>query len=156
MLIYFTNNHMLGLNYVSEFACEEKQYDTLGEFIADYGTNPQTLKLALMQRIQSNVQIAGYFRNQYGDFCHITEQAMDSIRYQEDYSLTSSDYYLNNILGQVYTEICPQCNKPKKVKKQKEDRFEKMLMKSYNASKKQNWYRRINQIFFCAKYEQIW
>lgn len=155
MLIYFTNNHMLGLNYVSAFTFEEKEYATLGEFIADYGTDPQTLKIALMQRIQSNAQIAGYFRNQYGDFCHITEQAMDSIRDKEDYSLTSADYYLNNVLGQVYTEICSQHNKPKRVKKQKEDRFEKMLMKSCATSKKQNWYHRINRIFFYAKYEQI-
>ena len=155
MLIYFTNNHMLGLNYVSEFTFEEKGYTTLGEFIADYGTNSQTLKLALMQRIQSNVQIAGYFENQYGDFCHITEQAMDYIRYRGGYHLTSSDYYLNNVLGQIYTEICFQHNKPKNVKKQKEDRFEKMLMKSCSISKKQNWYHRINRIFFYAKYEQI-
>lgn len=155
MLIYFTNNHMLGLNYVSKFTFEQKNYATLGEFIADYGTNPQTLKSALMRRIQSNVQIASYFKNQCGDFCHITEQAMDCIRCKENYHITSSDYYLNNVLGQVYTEICLQHNKPKKAKKQREDRFEKMLMKSCTTSKKQYWHRRINQIFFCAKYEQI-
>lgn len=155
MLIYFTNNHMLGLDYVSEFTFNKEKFHTLRDFITCYGTNPNSLKEALLQRIQSNVQIAGYFRNQFGEFYHITEESLDCIRNREDYTLNDADFYFDNALGQVYTDICLKYNKPKKSKKVKEDRFEKMLSRPYRMSKRQNWQSRLSRILFYAGYVQI-
>ena len=155
MLIYFTNNHMLGLDYVSEFTFHQEKFRTLRDFITCYGTNPNSLEGALLQRMQSNVQIAGYFRNQFGEFYHVTEESLDCIRNREDYTLSDSDFYLGNALGQAYTDICLKHNKPKKSKKTKEDRFEKMLSKPHRMSKKQNWQYRMSQILFSARYVQI-
>lgn len=155
MLIYFTNNHLLGLDFASEFTYDGKEYHTLREFISYRGINKSSLQDVLLQRIQSNIQIATYFKNQYGDFCHITEDSMKRIRTSKEFTLTSSDFYLDNILGQVYTELSRKCNKPKKVKKQKEDRFEKMLCQPFTKMKKPNWQCRMNRLFFYAMYEQI-
>lgn len=146
---------MLGLDFVSEFTFKDKKYATLRDFINCYGTNPEALEEALLQRIQSNVQIAGYFRNQYGVFYHVTEDTMDCIRNREDYCITDDDFCLDNILGQVYTDICLKVNKPKKRKEQKEDRFEKMLSQPCRKFKKCNWQYRMSQILFQARYVQI-
>ena len=109
---------MLGLDYVSEFTFHQGKVPYSERFHYLLWHNPNSLEEALLQRIQSNVQIAGYFRNQFGEFISITEESLDC-GYETGRRLHSKRrcvFIFDNALGQVYTDICLKYNKPKKQK----------------------------------------
>lgn len=105
MILYFTDNHMLGVDYVSEFNFNEKKYKTLKEFIEQNTLEYKNLKQAVLARLKENTDIYHYFTRCDAEFYHITSEAAYNMNHMKNYSITETDCCNGNILGEIYNKL---------------------------------------------------
>ncbi len=108
MLVYFTDTHMFGRDFISDFSFKRKDYKTLREFIEQNGLDYNTLKKGIKKRVDSNTLLSDYLYTdefQNATFYHISQNAMQKLMKIKGYTISDSDICENNTLGEIYTSI---------------------------------------------------
>ncbi len=105
MKFYFTDSSMFGLDFESSFSYNRREYNTLREFIQHNGMDRKLLKKILLRRLESNPKLLKHFKCTDATYYHISQQAKDKLTNYTNYILSVDDFCLDNILGELYTEI---------------------------------------------------
>lgn len=107
MNIYFSDNNMLGRDYVANFYSNGNKYATLREFIGQNGLDFDLLKQAVLDRLNCNKEIYDYFLNCSAEFYHVKSETFHNLNCRKNYIITKSDCYHDNLLGVVYNTLQP-------------------------------------------------